>query len=287
MVEIRPMGAGDVDAVLAVVNRAGEAVERRAGRVPDTLTEEQRAHMRMGTERFIERDAGGAWVAVEGDAVIGMAEAIRRGSFWGLAMLFVDPGSQSLGVGRRLLDRALGYADGATLRMILTSSDPRALRRYSLAGLAIHPAVGAAGTIDRSAIPNGLPGRHGGAADIDLVADVDSRLRGSRAEDVEFLLSTGARIEVVDGPSGRGFAVHSAKRLIMLGATDRATAAHVLWRVLAEVDGTFEIWGMTAAQDWAVKVALAARLEVGGAGPLFVGGLKHPPGPWLPSGWYF
>jgi hypothetical protein len=73
----------------------------------------------------------------------------------------------------------------------------------------------------------------------------------------------------------------------MLGATDDATASVLLWRFLAEAGGEAEIWGRTARQNWAVKVAPAARLEVVPFGALFLAGREHPPGPWLPSGWYF
>jgi GNAT superfamily N-acetyltransferase len=281
------MAAADLDGVLAVVDAAEAAAERRAGRVPETPTAEGREYFRKGMDRFVERDPAGAWVAMDGDTVVGMAEAIRRGPFWGLSMLFVDPSYQSQGIGRRLLDAALRYADGATLRMIMTSPDPRALRRYSRAGLAIHPAVEAEGIVDRSTIPTDLPGRAGDVGDLDLVAHVDGGLRGSRAEDVEFLVKQGVRMEVVDGRSGRGYALHRKNRLALLGATDDGTAAQLLWRVLAATDGKAQIWCMTAAQDWAVRVALAARMKVVGAGPLFADGIDRPPGPWLPSGWYF
>jgi GNAT superfamily N-acetyltransferase len=277
----------DIEGVLAVVDAANEAADRDAGRAPETPTVEQRERSRRGMERFVERDPGGAWVAVDGDGVVGMTEAVRRGSFWGLSMLFVQPSRQSQGLGRRLLDAALGYADGARVRMIMTSPDPRALRRYSLAGLAIHPAVEADGRVERAAIPTGLPGRAGDVTDLDLVADVDEGLRGSRADDVEFLLKQGAGMQVVDSGAGRGFALHRNNRLALLGATDDTTAAHVLWRVLAETEGKAQVWCMTAGQDWAVKVALAAGMKVTAAGPLFVDGLDRPPGPWLPSGWYF
>jgi len=286
-IDVRPMATDDIDGVVAVVHAADAAAERAAGRTPEEHTDEQRAYFRTGMERFIERDHGGAWVALAGEQVVGMAEAIRRGPFWGLSMLFVDPEHQSAGVGRRLLDAALTYADGSDVRMIMTSQDPRALRRYSGAGLAIHPAVEAAGTVDRSMIPTDLPGRPGDLADLDLVAEVDGGLRGSRAEDVEFLVKHGSRLEVIDSAGGRGFAVHRNNRLSLLGATDETTAAHLVWRVLAETDDKAQIWCMTAAQDWAVKVALAARMQVVASGPLFVGGRDRPPGPWLPSGWYF
>jgi len=281
------MRIDDVDGVIAVVTAADAAAARRAGREPESPPRSHSEFFRRSMARFVERDPQGAWVAADDGVVVGMAEAIRRDAFWGLSMLFVDPSRQSQGVGRQLLDATLGYADGARVRMILTSPDPRALRRYALAGLAIHPAVEAGGTIDRSAIPRGLPGRPGDASDLGLVAEVDAGLRGSRAEDAAFLLATGARLEVVDGAAGRGYAVHRDTRLAMLGATDDTTAAALLWRVLAELGDKAEIWCLTAGQDWAVKVALAARLKVVGTGPLFVDGMDRPPGPWVPSGWYF
>lgn len=285
--QIRPMSQGDIAGVTAVVDAANAAAERAAGREPSARTEEDSARFRSGMSRFVTRDPAGAWVAVDGDRVVGMAEAIRRGEFWGLSMLFAHPEAQNHGLGRRLLDVALSYADGAAVRMIMTSTDPRALRRYALAGHAIHPAVEASGPVDRTAIPSALPGRAGDAADLDLVAAVDAGLRGSRAEDVGYLHGLGARLEVIDGPASRGYAVHRHNRLLMLGATDEGTAAQLLWRFLAESDGTVEIWCVTAAQNWAVQVALAARLSVVGAGPLFLAGRPQPPGPWMPSGWYF
>ncbi len=285
--EIRPMTPADIDGVVAVVEAAGAEADRTAGREPEAPTPEGREHFRRGMQRFVERDPAGAWVAANGGTVVGMAEAIRRGPFWGLSMLFVDPRHQSGGIGRRLLDAAGRYAEGADVRMIMTSPDPRALRRYSGAGLAIHPAVEAEGIVDRAAIPADLPGRTEDVPDLDLVADVDGRLRGSRAEDVEFLVKHGTRMEVVEGTSGRGYALHRKNHLSMLGATDEETAALLLWRFLAATDGKAQVWCMTAAQDWAVRVSLAARLSVVAAGPLFVDGLDRVPGPWLPSGWYF
>jgi predicted N-acetyltransferase YhbS len=287
MTEIRPMTLGDVVGVRTVVEAAAEELERRAGHEPQARTDEQREGFLSGLRRFVELDPDGAWVAADGGSVVGMVAAIRRASFWGLSMLFVDPARQSQGLGRQLLDAGLASASGADVRMILSSSDPRALRRYSLAGLAIHPAVEARGTIDRKAIPDDLSARPGDASDLNLVASVDAGLRGSRAEDVEYLLGVGAMMQVIDLGAARGYVVHRHKRLLMLGATDDATACALLWRFLAEAGAEAEIWGLTARQNWAVKVALAARLEVVPFGALFLAGRQHPPGPWLPSGWYF
>lgn len=287
MTEIRPMTLGDVVDVSTVVEAAAEQLERRAGHEPRPRTDEQREHFLSGLRRFVKLDPDGAWVAADGGSVVGMVTAIRRGSFWGLSMLFVDPARQSQGLGRQLLDAGLASASGARLRMILSSSDPRALRRYSLAGLAIHPTVEARGTIDRKAIPDDQSARPGDASDLNLVASVDIGLRGSRAGDVEYLLGVGAMMQVIDRGAARGYVVHRHQRLLMLGATDDATASVLLWRFLAEAGAEAEIWGLTARQNWAVKVALAARLEVVPFGALFLAGREHPPTPWLPSGWYF
>jgi predicted N-acetyltransferase YhbS len=287
MTEIRPMTLGDAVGVRTVVEAAGEEVERRAGHKPQTRTDEQREYFLSGLRRFVERDPEGAWVAADGGSVVGMVASIRRASFWGLSMLFVDPARQNQGLGRQLLDAGMASASGAVVRMILSSSDPRALRRYSLAGLAIHPAVEARGTVDRKAIPDDRSARPGDASDMNLVASVDAGLRGSRAEDVEYLLGVGAMMQVIDRGPARGYVVHRYKRLLMLAATDDATAAALLWRFLAEAGAEAEIWGLTAQQNWAVRVALAARLEVVPFGALFLAGRDHPPGPWLPSSWYF
>jgi predicted N-acetyltransferase YhbS len=287
MIDVRPMTLRDVVGVAGVVEAAGEQLERREGREPRSRSDEQREYFLSGLRRFVERDPAGAWVAEDDGSVVGMGAAIRRGSFWGLSMLFVHPDRQSRGVGRGLLDAALESAAGAEIRMILSSSDPRALRRYSLAGLDIHPTVEVRGRIDPSAVPDDLSGRMGDTSDLDLVASVDAGLRGSRAEDVEYLLGVGARMQVLDRRDVRGYVVYLERRLLMLGASDDATASALFWRFLAQAGGDVEIWGLTAQQNWAVKIALAAGLELAAAGALFLAGQQRPPGAWLPSSWYF
>ncbi len=285
-VTIRPMQLDDVEAVAAVTTAANDEADREAGREPHVATPEQRARFRGGMRRFVEVDPDGAWVAEDDQGVVAMAEAIRRNTFWGLSMLFVHPRGQSRGIGRQLLDKALAYAEGADVRMIMTSEDPRALRRYSAAGLSIHPAVKAEGKIDRTAIPADLKGREGAAEDLDLVAAVDAGLGRDRTDDVAFLLDDGGRLEIVDEGPCRGFGVHREGRVLLLGATDTDTAATLLWRMLVHAGDDAELYCLTAAQDWAVRVALAARMSVSGGGPLFASGMQ-PPQAWLPSGWYF
>lgn len=286
-IEIRRMTYDDVEAVGQVVQAADEAEERRAGREPEPHTEEQTARFRDGTRRFIDRDSDGAWVAVDDEGVVGMGEAIRRGDFWGLSMLFVHPRAQAQGIGRQLIDKTLEYAEGARVRMIMTSEDPKALRLYSAAGLAIHPAVKAEGELDKSRIPRDLPGREGGSDDLDFAVALDATLGRDRSADIAFLLQQSTTMEVIDDGARRGFVLHRDGRPAMLGASDDETAAALLWRALAaQTKDKTELYCLTAGQDWAVRVALAARLTVTGSGPLFISGMQ-PPGPWLPSGWYF
>lgn len=284
---VRPMADEDIEAVGEVVRVAALWEYQQAGaQPPPPHTPEQQERARAGTRRFIALDGPGAWVAERDGKIIGMAEAVRRDDFWGLAMLFVHPDAHNQGIGRRLIDKTLAYAEGSRVRMIMTSEDPKALRRYSAAGLAIHPAVQAEGSVDRSTIPTNLQGRSGSIDDLDLVTDVDKGLARNRTDDVAFVVSQGAALDVVDDGPRRGYCVYRDGKVVMLGATDDDTAGALLWRALADSGEKTELYCLTAGQDWAVRVALAARLSVKPGGPLFVSGMQ-PPGPWIPSGWYF
>jgi GNAT superfamily N-acetyltransferase len=278
----------DVEATIAVVEAADAALSEAGLLPPHTPpTDAQLEAARVGHARFVQRDGPGAWVAASEGRVVGVAESVRRESFWGLSMLFVHPEFQSRGVGGRLLEAALGYAAGATQRMIQSSPDPRAMRRYFLAGLAMHPTAEMGGQPDRRAIPLSLPGRDGDEGDLELVAEVEAQLGRSRTEDVAFAVSHGHyRFDVVDGDSGRGWVLWHPDRLVMLGATDEETAAVLLWRFLAGSEGHIVVHGLTASQQWAFDVLHQARLTAQIRGSLFVDGMAVPV-PWVPSGWYF
>ncbi len=282
------MSIDDVEAVMAVIEvaRAAQADAGLWPTRPAPSAAQVEAH-RVSHARFVQRDGPGAWVAADGGRVVGVAESVRRGGFWGLSMLFVHPDFQGRGVGGRLLEAASSYAAGASQRMIESSPDPRAMRRYFLAGLAMHPGAELGGRPDPRAIPPSLPGREGDEQDLDLVASVEAHLGRSRTEDVAFVLNDDrCRLDVVDAGPGRGWVVSRPDRLLMLGATDERTAAVLLWRHLAGCEGETQAYGLTAAQQWAFAVAYEARLSVRVTGALFVDGMAVP-GPWLPSGWYF
>ncbi len=273
---------------MAVVE-AADAAQAEAGQLPPRTppNDAQIEAISAGHARFVQRDGPGAWVATSDGQVVGVAEAVRRDSFWGLSMLFIHPAFQSRGVGRRLLEAAAIYGEGATQRMIQSSPDPRAMRRYFLAGLAMHPTAEMGGQPDRRAIPPSLPGRAGDEGDLELVAEVEAQLGRSRTEDVAFGLSSGRfRMDVMDSGPGRGWVLWQPDRLVMLGATNEQTAAALLWRFLAGSEGEILIHGLTAAQQWAFAVLHQARLTAQIRGSMFVDGMAVPV-PWIPSGWYF
>jgi GNAT superfamily N-acetyltransferase len=288
--ELRPLTVDDAETAVDLTIAAFAAAARASGQEPRPADEARRALSIARTRRFVATDAPGCWAAEDGaGGLAGFAVAIRREHLWGLALLFVHPDHQSAGLGRRLLARSRPYAEGARTELIMASGDSRAIRSYAGLGLRLHPAMQAKGTVDRARLPSARAVRPGSAADLDLVDDVDRRLRGApRTDDVASLLDdTDVAFLVADRAGARGFALHIKGSVGLLGADDEATARDLLWEAFAHAEGEVEHHGWTAAQGWAMEVAMAAGLAVTPAGPLFARGLDPLPGPWLPSGVYF
>ena len=116
-------------------------------------------------------DPDGAFVAEFDGRVIGVAEAIVRERLWCLSMLAVEPGIQSGGAGRALLERALAYGRATEAGLLVSSNDPRALRLYADSGFALHPTFEAEGIVDRRRLPrqNGAI-RDDGGTDLEALA---------------------------------------------------------------------------------------------------------------------
>jgi hypothetical protein len=74
----------------------------------------------------------------------------------------------------------------------------------------------------------------------------------------------------------------------MLGARDDEAAALALWGALvtAPAGSTAIVMFLSGAQQWALRVALDARLPLSPDGPLCVRGTPGPLAPWIPSGMY-
>lgn len=286
--DMTPLTGDDAPQAAAVMLEAFAEADRRAGRVPEEITQERHARLIARLTRFTETDPDGCWSAREDGAVIGFGVSLRRDGLWGLALLFVHPDRQSDGLGGRLLAATRTNADGADVEMIMASDDPRAIRAYAGLGLRLHPAVQATGAVDRSALPSGLGVRDGTAEDLDLVDAVDVGLRGSsRASDVEGILSGGYELLVVDRSGRCGYAVHHNGNVVLLGAEDVETARALLWESLGRATEDVEHYGWTVTQGWAVDVALQAKLKVQPGGPMFLRGRPAFPEAYLPSGVYF
>jgi GNAT superfamily N-acetyltransferase len=278
------MAAGDVAGAIVT---AGDALW---GGVAD---DPQRAAWQQARLRHALRtDPGGCWVAEGPDGVVGVALAIVREGLWGLSLLAVRGALQGRGVGRRLLDAALGYGEGARGAIILSSEDPRAMRRYARAGFALRPCVTAAGVVhhDRLRDAGGALGARAVAEPatraeaLALAAPASRFVRGAaHGEDLGMLLDHGSRMLAL---GERGFVVHRDGSPRMLAARDEEAAAALLAAALraAPRGATVEVAPIAAGHDWAIDVALRANLALSPSGPVFTRGEVGPLAPYLPSG---
>jgi GNAT superfamily N-acetyltransferase len=232
----------------------------------------------------LTHDPSGAFVAERDGRIVGVAEAIARERLWCLSLLTVEPGCQSSGAGRMLLEHALSYRDGTDAGLIPSSNDPRALRLYASVGFALIPTFQAEGTIDRRALrPNGAI-RDGGVLDLEAIAAISREVRGApHTLELEFELARGARLL---RSGDRGFAlVRPGNGVWLVAARDDQTASELLWSALAalgDADGPTVRW-ITAEQQWAIDVLVRAGLRLSAYGALCVQGNPGPLRPFIPS----
>lgn len=281
---LRPMRLADVPAAVESSYESLRAAGQVHGWHMPVLDDVLRARVRRRSEHLLRTDPDGAFVAEADGELVGVAMATVRGPLWFLSLLTVATAAQSRGLGRRLLGLAEQTRGGAAA--ICASNDPKALRRYRLAGLDLHPCLEGRGPLDRSLLPS-VPDVREGSYDDDreLVEHVAVLQRGApHGPDLD-LLATVGRLLVTDSSAGRGYAVVGPGGPALLGATTPAVATALLWAALAEaVDEEVEVPWADARQQWALDVAVAARL------PLLLGGARCTEGPvglrtpYLPSG---
>jgi GNAT superfamily N-acetyltransferase len=283
---LRPLTGDDVVEADKVSQEAFAALERRLDADVDDprANEEWVAWRRRRMRHLLAHDPDGAVVAVEGDRIVGVALALRRERLWGLSLLTVDPGSQSAGVGKRLLEYTLAYASGCDIGIIAASPDPRAIRRYARAGFALRPALEATGAVRREALTATPRVRDGGSDDLEFAADVDRKVRGApHAVDLEMMLGSGSsRLLIAPG----GYAVAAGNRLVMLAATDVPAARELLIAALADLDRdepAIVSWLMQG-HDWAFEILLDAGLALSPTGPFCTRGAIGDLTCYLPSG---
>ena len=103
------------------------------------------------------------WIAIDDNdgSMVGYARSIERGGLIELTELFVRPGNQSAGLGSRLIERAFPSGRGE-VRVIVATTDLRALARYYKAGTVVRfPVASMAGA------PRAAPRKRAGAADLE------------------------------------------------------------------------------------------------------------------------
>jgi ribosomal protein S18 acetylase RimI-like enzyme len=235
----------------------------------------------------VRTDPDGAFIAERDGQPVGVSEAIRRERLWVLSMLAVDPGSQSAGAGRALLEQSLRYGADCDAGLIASSSDPRALRLYGLAGFSLRPAFAARGRLERRRLPTADPAvREADGSALEELAAISRAVRGGpHTTELAYALDRGHRM-LRHGE--RGFAVVLPGQSVwLLAARDPQAAQSLLWSAL-ELVGEIEHgrpvarW-ITAGQDWAIEVLLNAGFALEPYGALCVRGRPGPLHPFLPS----
>jgi hypothetical protein len=235
------------------------------------------------TRAILATDGPGCWVADVDGRTVGMVTAFRRETLWVLATFAVLPGHQG-GLGRPLLDAALGHSVGCLRGMLASSSDPRAVRRYLAAGFDLHPQMVMTGRVDRAAMPSLRGIREATPGDLDELDSLDRRLRGAGRGGDHLLLARMGPALVATGRASSGYVyVGEGGAVLGLAATDRRTAARLLWAAITRTDGDVQVPHVTGANQWALRVGLDAGLTIRTDGYLGVRGMK-PPAPYLHNG---
>lgn len=287
---VRPMTQADVATVERLTDAAFFDLDVRTHRTgwpePEHRTEARAADWRVRLEHVVRTDPRGCWVAEDDSGVLGVAASMRRDMTWLLATYAVRPGLQGRGVGRPLLEAALGYGEGCLRAMVAASEDPLAVRRYRLAGFTLHPAMLLHGTVAREVLPVVERLREGSAGDIDLMNSVDRQVRDS-AHGADHQVFLGVhRLVVADRSTGSGYVyVAPGGGSYLLAATNRRTATDLLWEALAASSPQTPVTvpHVTVANEWAVDVGMACRMELWTRGYLALRGMR-PPVPYLHSG---
>lgn len=287
---IRPMTAEDVSAAERLSDDGFLEVDRqmqpRSWPEPTQRAPDRAARWRSRTRHFLRTDPGGSWVAEADGEVVGVATGFVRETTWCLATYVVRPGLQGRGIGRPLLEAAMAHGRSCLHAMLSASADPRALRRYHAAGFRLHPQMSLGGVLDRALVPPVEKVREGSAGDRDLLDSVDRQTRGAaHGPDHEWLAGFHPLL-VSDTTTGSGYVyVDASGGPVLLAATNRRTASRLLWAALALAPdgGEVAVRHVTAANQWAVDVGMAARLSLHQEGYLAVRGME-PPAPYIHDG---
>lgn len=277
----------DAEAVRTVAAAAFGASRALPGHADDEWPPRRVASVHGRNRHLARTDPGGCWLAVDDAGMpVGAALSHRREGTWGLALFAVLPRAQGRGLGRELLAAALAYGRACLRGIIIGSEDPRAAATYRKAGFTLHPAIRLRGIVSKERLP--APDGavfEGGARQRDMMDSIDRRTRGgAHGPDHELLLRQ-CRLFVSDDLAGSGYCyVGDDGKVELLAATSRRLATRLLTAALLSLpEGTeARVPGLTAEQEWAVDVGLAAGLELSTRGYVCLRGMR-PPTPYVPS----
>lgn len=285
---VRPMREEDLPACETITRDAYFGVDRatyqRSWPDPSPRSDAGREAWLAKSRHKLTTDPGGCWVAEEDGVVVGLATSLRRELMWILCSYAVAPAAQGRGLGTLLLDAAVHYGDGCLRGMFVASQDQGALHRYRKAGFDLHPQMMLWGTVSRSLLPAVPHVREGTVADRELCDSLDRRTRGAAHGPDHALLAEQHRLIVMDHSTGQGYAyVARTGGVQCLAADSRRAARALLWESLAASDpgSPVEVPRVTGANQWALDVATAARLEIHPRGFLATRHVK-PPSPYVP-----
>ncbi|MDN5894352.1 MAG: GNAT family N-acetyltransferase [Nocardioides sp.] len=293
---IRPMRPDDVPLVerLSAVgfHELDQRVHPRAWPDPELRPAERAGAWVRRTFHLLETDPGGCWVAQGGGTgdtgdteIVGFATSFTRELMWVLSSYVVQPGLQGQGIGVQLLAAALEHGRGCLRGMLSASDDPKALRRYRLAGFSFHAQMLLHGVVDRSRLPVVDKIREGSISDRDFMDSIDRQTRGAAHGPDHEWLAREYPLVVADRTTGSGYVYLRGGAPLLLAATNRRTAADLMWEALASSPqgAAVEAGHITSANEWAIDVGLEARLSIHHRGYLALRQMK-PPTPYLHHG---
>ena len=282
-VTIRPFLDDDAEPAAEIWLEAFAALRASA----DPAAPPDPAELARTAQRYrhlVATDPSGSFVATEDGSIVGLAVSLVRADTFVLSNLAVRPDRQDAGIGHQLLERALASGSTASVGVIFSSSDPRAIHRYVRAGFSVHPAMGATGRPGGRAIAAPLRVATGDPADRAAIDRIDLAVHGrTRGVDLEFLLGAGSACYLDDEGA---YAIVTSDRLSWLAATDEHLGRRALAALFSgSVTGTpvSAMW-MTAETQWAFLAATDAGAELSSRGSVMIRGTTHCRGAYLPSG---
>ncbi len=205
-ITIRPMLPDDIDVVAPVIARAFNAVNARYG-YPSEFPEPSVSTLM--SRYYLSQDPEGCLVAQRGGTICGSVFARRRGDRVAVGPVTVDPASQAIGVGRRMMEALFElFPDAASFRLSQAAFNKESFSLYSKTGFV---AAEQCLRLDRPPAPvtpeeDEPRVRVVTAESAPLLADLDRRLTGAvRERELPTLFGMGRVYVYGDGSDIQGY----------------------------------------------------------------------------------